>query len=114
MHTALSEVPRQFAKGGGQNVVEAYNGAGVHANYDDDGQLELLEAFDQCRPVYAGVQLLGSDAAAVVDGLRGLGLVAREDGEGGIWFDDYGFALYAPAEASEGVSIFRRGYDTGA
>ena len=40
--------------------------------------------------------------------------IGQEDGEGGIWFEDQGFALYAPSKASEGLSVFGRGYDTGA
>jgi hypothetical protein len=110
---ALGEAPREFAKGDGSNVVEAYDKAGVHAYYDREGRLEFLEAFDSCKPVYAGIQLLGPDAASVVARLHDLGLMAREDGEGGVWFDDHGFALYAPSEASEGVSVFPRGYDSG-
>jgi hypothetical protein len=110
---ALGEDSHEFAKGDSANLVEAYNGAGVHAYYDDAGRLEFVEVFDPCRPVYAGVQLLGVDVAFVVARMRDLGLTAREDGEGGVWFDDHGFALYAPEEASEGVSVFGRGYDTG-
>jgi hypothetical protein len=111
---ALGEDSREFAKGDSPNLVEAYDGAGVHAYYDDAGQLELVEVFDPCRPVYAGVQLLGADVVSVVARLLDLGLTAREDGERGAWFDDHGFAIYAPAEVSEGVSVFGRGYDTGA
>jgi hypothetical protein len=109
----LDEPPREFAKGAATILSEAYNGAGLHAHYDDAGQLELIEAFDPCRPVYASVPLLARDVASVLGSLSALGLVPRADGEGGFWFDDQGFALYAPAEASEGVSVFRRGYDTG-
>ena len=85
----------------------------MHAYYDSAGQLEFIEAFDPCKPVYAGVHLLGPDAAAVVARMCDLGLTGREDGEGGVWFEEHGFALYAPSEASEGVSVFRRGFDSG-
>jgi hypothetical protein len=110
---ALGEEPRHFAKGDNRNVVEAYDKAGVHAYYDSGGRLEFVEAFGPCRPVYAGVQLLGPDAVSVVGRMRDLGLTGREDGEGGVWFDEHGFALYVPGEASEGVSVFPRGYDSG-
>ena len=110
---ALDEIPREFEKGGDPNRVEAHSAVGVHAYYDGDGQLEFLEAFDPCRPVYVNVQLLGADATSVLARLSDLGLVGRADGEGGVWFDDHGFALFTPGEASEGVSVFRRGYDTG-
>jgi hypothetical protein len=111
---ALGKESCEFAKGDSPDVAEAYDGAGVHVHYDRQGRVEFIEAFDPCRPVYAGVQLLAADAASVVASMRDLGLTAREDGQGGVWFDDHGFALYAPAEASEGVSVFGRGYDTGA
>lgn len=114
MRAALGKIPREFEKGSDPNPVEAYDIAGVHAYYDGAERLELLEAFDPCRPVYANVQLLGADGASVLAKLSALGLVGRDDGEGGIWFDDHGFALVAPAEAVEGISVFRRGYDTGA
>jgi hypothetical protein len=114
VRAALGEIPREFVKGGSADPVEAYAVAGVHAHYDGDGRLELLEAFDPSRPVYANVQLLGADAKSVLASLDDLALSGRHDGEGGIWFDDHGFALFAPGEASEGVSVFRRGYDTGA
>jgi hypothetical protein len=107
------QAPREFVKGASPNVAEAYEGAGLHAYYDSAGRLDLIEAFQPCSRVFAGIELLG-DARGVVASPRELGLVGREDGEGGIWFEDQGFALYAPSEASEGVSVFGRGYDTGA
>jgi hypothetical protein len=111
---ALNEEPRQFPKGLSPNVVEAYNLSGVHAHYDADDLLEFIEAFSPSQPVYAGVDLLRVDASTTVDELALLGLSVRDDGEGGLWFDEHGFALYAPAGHTEGVSVFRRGYDTGA
>jgi hypothetical protein len=113
VRAAMDEAPREFEKGGDANPVEAYATAGVHAYYDGAGRLEFLEAFDPSRPVYANVQLLSPDATSALAKLSELGLVGRDDGERGVWFDDHGFALFVPAEASEAVSVFRRGYDTG-
>jgi hypothetical protein len=112
--SALNEAPQQFAKGFSPNIVEAYNDSGVHAYYDADERLEFIEAFSPCQPSYGDVDLLRADAAATVSELSALGLAMRDDGEGGIWFEDHGFALYAPGGRTEGVSVFRRGYDTGA
>jgi hypothetical protein len=111
---ALNEEPREFPKGFSPNVVEAYNLAGVHAHYDADERLEFIEAFSPAQPVYAGVDLLRADSSATVNDLALLGLSVRDDGQGGLWFDEHGFALYAPDGRTEGVSVFRRGYDTGA
>ena len=113
VRSVLAEEPREFQKRLAPGVVEGYDTAGVHAYYDGDGRLEFLEAFDPCRPVYVGVPLLGSDAATIVARMRNLEIIGRDDGGRSIWFDDHGFALYALHEASEGVSVFRRGYDTG-
>ena len=54
------------------------------------------------------------EADDVVAELAKQGLKVRDDGEGGLWFDDEGFSLFAPGGTTEGVSVFRRGYDTGA
>jgi len=111
---AIGETPHEFLKGENPTPVETYEGAGIHAYYDSEGLLEFVEAFPPCSPVYAGIDLLAPDAGSVVRQLRDLGLESREDAEGGIWFEDHGFALYAPSGVSEGVSVFTRGYDTGA
>jgi hypothetical protein len=112
VHSALDESPREFQKGFSPNKVEAYAEAGVHAHYDDADQLEFIESFPPCRPIYAGVDLLRPDAALVVEELEALDLRVRSDDEGGLWFDEHGFALYAPGGLTEAVSAFRRGYDT--
>jgi hypothetical protein len=63
--------------------------------------------------VYRKVELSERDAGLTVDLLRQLGLQPRDDGEGKLCFDEDGFALYAPAGVVEGVTVFRRDYDTG-
>ena len=112
--TALNQEPRQFAKGFSPNVVEAYNEKGVHAYYDADERLEFIEAFAPCKPSYGDVDLLRADSEATLNALSELGLTARSDGDGGVWFDDHGFALFAPSGRTEGISVFRRDYDTAA
>ena len=111
---ALGEEGREFRKGFSENLTEAYNSAGVHVYYDKDGAVEFVEAFSPAQPTYQGVELLQPDTSSILDELNKRGLTARDDGEGGLWFDDHGFALFAPGGKTEGVSIFRRGYDTGA
>jgi len=106
-------IPSPFAKGLSPNLVEAYHELGFHAHYDAIGELEFVEAFLPCRPIYAGVELLRPNLPDVVGELAALGLQFREDGEG-VWFDQHGFALYAPEGRVEAVSAFRRSYDTGA
>lgn len=110
----LGEQPKEFHKGFSEHVTEAYNGAGVHVYYDADGTVEFMEAFPPSRPTYQRVDLMRPDAAQVVADLAKVGLKVRDDGEGGLWFDNAGFSLFAPGGSTKGVSLFRRGYDTGA
>jgi len=110
----LGEPPKEFHKGFSENVTEAYNGTGVHVYYDADATVEFIEVFPPSRPTFRGIDLMRPDAAAVIADLAKLGLTVRDDGEGGLWFDKEGFSLFAPAGKTEGVSVFRRGYDTGA
>jgi hypothetical protein len=109
----LGEPPKEFQKGFSENVTEAYNGAGVHVYYDADETVEFIEAFPPSHPTYRGIDLMRPNAEAVVADLAKLGLNVRDDKEGGLWFDDQGFSLFAPGGRTEGVSVFRRGY-TGA
>jgi hypothetical protein len=109
----MDEPPREFLKGASPNLVEANSGVGVHAYYDADGTLELVEAFAPCPAAYAGVDLLKPDTASTIAELRQLGVRLRDDHTGGLWFDQHGFALYAPHGVSEGVAAFRRDYQTG-
>jgi hypothetical protein len=113
VRAALGEEPSEFLKGDTTSSVEAYSRAGLHAYYDADGALELVEAFAPCRATYAGADLLDPDARQTLDQLRKLGIEPLDDHQGGLWFDDHGFALFAPGGVTEGVSVFRRGYDTG-
>jgi hypothetical protein len=110
----LREDPKEFKKGHLPNHVQSYDFAGIHAHYDAAEELEFVEAFVPWRLSYEGVELLRPDTAFVIADLRALGLLVRDDGEGGLRFDEHGFALYAPHERTEGVSSFRHGYDTGA
>jgi hypothetical protein len=114
VQSSTGGTPLRFQKGDSPNLTEAYTEIGFHAHYDSTGTLEFVEAFPPCRATYAGVELLMPDAAGTVKALQALGLHVRDDGEGGLWFDQHGFALYAPTGRVEGVSAFRRGYDTGA
>jgi hypothetical protein len=108
----MDEDPTEFLKGDSTITTEAYNRAGLHAHYDTHGTLELIEAFAPCRATYAGVDLLDPEATRTLDHLRQIRLESRDDHQGGLWFDEQGFALYAPGGITEGVSVFRRGYDT--
>jgi hypothetical protein len=110
----LGESPKEFQKGSLKTLTEAYNGAGVHVYYDANGTVDIIDAFPPSQPTYRGIDLMKPEADEVVADLAKLGLTVRNDGQGGLWFDDQGFSLFAPDGRTEGVSVFRRGYDTGA
>jgi hypothetical protein len=110
VHRIMEEPPREFKKGLSDRLTEAYDQAGAHVYYDSTGAVEFIEAFPPSSPVYEGIDLIRSDTQAVVADLARLGLQPRDDGEGGLWFDDRGFALYAPEGRTEGVSAFRQDY----
>jgi hypothetical protein len=114
IHRALGETPRPFKKGLSENLTEAFKEIGVHVYYDGSGRVEFVEAFSPSRLRFRGVDLWRENAAEVLAELRNLGLRVRDDGAGGLWFDDCGFSLYSPNGRTEGVSAFRRGYPTGA
>jgi hypothetical protein len=109
----MDDEPEEFLKGAATISAEAYNAAGLHAHYDALGALEFIEAFAPCHATYAGVDLLDPDTAQTLDHFRKIGIESRDDQQGGLWFDEHGFALYAPAGVTEGISVFRRDYDTG-
>jgi len=113
VRAAMDEEPREFFKGEATTPTEAYNQTGLHAHYDAHDRLELVEAFSPCRATYASIDLLNRDARHTLGQLRNIGLEPRDDHQGGLWFPERGFALYAPNCVTEGVSVFRRGYDTG-
>ena len=110
VHRVMEEPPREFKKGFSENMTEAYDQAGVHVYYDSSGAVEFIEAFPPANPVYEGIDLMRPDTQPVLADLGRLGLRARDDGQGGLWFDHRGFVLFAPDGRTEGVSAFRLGY----
>ena len=111
----LGTTPLEFRKApSSKSLTQAYDRQGLHAYYDDSDRLEYADVFDPCVLRWGGVDLLNPDASSVVGELAGLGVEARDDGDGSIWFDSLGFALYAPDKRIEGVGVFTRGYPTGA
>ena len=114
VQAAAGGTPTRFQKGASPNLTEAYDEIGFHAYYDSDEKLEFIDAFPPCRVTYAGVDLLRPKMSDATEELASLGLQGRDDRDGSLWFDQHGFGLYAPHGHVEGVSVFRRGYDTGA
>jgi hypothetical protein len=98
---------RPIVKGGAE--LDSYDGLGFHLYYDQDGELEFIEAFEPCEPEYDGVRLLGDETRSVLDELTVLGHEPVED-DSGYDFPRLGFGLYVSLGRTEAVSIYRRGY----
>ena len=98
---------RPFVKGGVE--LDSYDALGFHLYYDQNEELEFIEAFEPCEPDYDGVRLLGDETPSVLNKLTELGHEPVDD-ESGYNFPRLGFGLYVPLEHIEAVSIYKRGY----
>ncbi len=110
IRTLLGDGFKTFAKQPASlAVTDAYENLGLHLYYDSAERLEFIEAFEPIDPIYSGIHLLGSDRTLVLHELQKIGHMHRFD-DGGYFYDELGFALYAPIEPIEAVSLFRPGY----
>lgn len=90
--------------------VDSYDSIGMQLSFDSEGKLEFIELFLPSRPRFLDVDLLaGASYEGVTSELMSRGLHRIED-DVGCDFPDAGFGLYAPNQAIEAVSIYRRGY----
>lgn len=110
IHALLGDGFKTFAKQPASvAVTDAYEDLGLHLYYDSAERLEFIEAFEPTDPIYSGVHLLRSERTLVLQELQESGHMPRFD-DGGYFYDELGFALYAPIERIEAVSLFRPGY----
>lgn len=98
-----------FRKGVSEQRTLAFNALGVHAYFDQNDELNFIEVFFPCTVSLGGHTLFGS-RSEVLDALHEVGVDARDDGSGGLWADSSGFALFAPGDKVEGVSVYIKGY----
>lgn len=87
---------------------DAYDQLGLHLHYDKGDRLECIEAWGPCPIYYQGASLLNANIQAVLERLAALGLSSRYDD--GYFFDDAGFALYAPDDVVKAVTVYPKGY----
>jgi hypothetical protein len=87
---------------------DAYDELGLHLHYDKGDRLECIEAWGPCPIYYQRASLLNANTQEVLERLAGLGLSSRYDD--GYFLDDAGFALYAPDDVVEAVTVYPRGY----
>ena len=105
-HT-LGDDFKTFKKTVLSNLSDVYDG--VHLYYDNSDNLEFIEAYEPCTPIYEGIKFLRRKTTLVVAALEKLGNEQSYD-DGSYLFEGLGIALYAPATTVEAVSVFRRGY----
>ncbi|MBI5028896.1 MAG: hypothetical protein HZB51_00025 [Chloroflexi bacterium] len=89
--------------------IDFYYQLGLQLSYDANERLEFIEAIPpECIPIYDNIELMG-DLEGIIKRLTEIGYNSRYD-KGGYFVDELGFALYAPMEKIEAVSIYRSGY----
>jgi len=106
----LHESPRSIAKEPGKPLVDQYGRSGVQAYFDELGRLEFLELTAEASVTFRGVPLLGRGLEAVVSDLKEIGLTGHDDGLGGVWYPEHGFAFYVEGDDIEAVSVHGREY----
>lgn len=110
VHALLGNNFKSFRKSPySTNDTDAYDELGFHLYYDNDDQLEYIETYPPCNPMYDGVSLFGKDTKALLQELSEMGYYPVDDDEG-YNFEQLGFGLYIPDEKIEAVSIYRKGY----
>lgn len=87
---------------------------GLFLDFDDEGNLNLIELSPPAEVEYEGVMLLGWSYREVVSELASRNCIGAED-DSGIEFRDRGFSLFSPAPEEddaevEGVTVFAPGY----
>jgi hypothetical protein len=90
-------------------TTDSYDMLGFHLYYDSGDRLDFIEVFPPCDPIFSDIHLLDGQLNDILMRLENKGYKARFD-DAAYFFDELGFALYAPYDELEAVSIFRRGY----
>ena len=98
-----------FEKVPGAIPTDAYDELGVHAHYDKEDRLCLVELFEPAAVTFDSIELLDNDLGTVQRDLEKLG-AARHVVDNGIRYDDLGFVLVVMDDQVDGVSVFKNGY----
>jgi len=107
-HTCFKRVPTATES-------DAFDGEGVHVEYDVDGACVSVEMFSPSVPMFQGRRLVGVPYREVRDWLRSQDPAAEEDGAG-ITSRALGVGVYAESAAKasdepvESAIAFCRGY----
>ena len=107
---------RSFLKSPSSRVpTDAFDAAGIHVFYRQDGDCEAIELASPAEPTYEGQALLGRPYHEVRAWLRSLDDSLEED-DAGLTAFRLGFGVFAPAASSdaekpvEAVIVFEAGY----
>ena len=99
-----------FEKDIGENVTDAYDELGLHLYYDNEDNLEYVEAFAPANPTLDGIEMLGRSSGDVVADLAKAGHMCSSMDNVSLNCDSAGIALYVPDGAIQAVGAFRKGY----
>lgn len=109
IRSLLGDGFHSFQKTPGENETDVYESLGLHLYYDDDDELELIEAFSPAEIEFEGVSLVGRNPNDVVEDLRANGYEGEQD-DVGYNYDAIGIGLTVGGDVVEGVGVFRKGY----
>jgi hypothetical protein len=106
----LSSTFKTFRKAAGQpDETDSFDQLGLHLYYDNDGNLEFVEAFEPAEVTFRGIRFLGRERATVKKEMKEIGFSPAED-DYGMMFSEAGIAVTAPSAVVEGVAAHRKGY----
>jgi hypothetical protein len=98
-----------FQKVSGANETDSFDDLGLHLDYDNEGHLEFVEAFEPAVVLFRGISFLGRNVRPVTEDMKELGFAPTES-DVGVKFQEAGIALTAPSEVVEGIAAHRKGY----
>lgn len=87
---------------------DAFDHLGLHVYYDNLGNTEFVEGFEDADIRFRGVEFLGRDLEEVVKEMSPHSSVELD--RCGVIFYEVGIAIYAPRGIVEGVAAHRQGY----
>jgi len=93
------------------NLTDDYRILNFHLYFDNNDELNFIEAFRKCDVMYEGMRFLNRDVEQVLSEARTKSLgYRRVPKQGCCYFDDLGVVMYVPENIVEIISIYKRNY----
>ncbi len=98
-----------FEKVPGAVPADAYDHLGVHAYYDKQDRLCLVELFEPASVTFSSLELLNDDIETVTQALQEKG-IERLEVDNGYKYNQLGIVLIIVDGQVDGVSVFKEHY----